>query len=108
MSHALTEVDAAALTEEVNELLKISQWHQDQALDGGGWAASHAADTAAQLAEAATNLAQKAPSVVPLVLDEIHAGLVLLLQPFPPQEAVFSAQRHKDRARTRAHLHQIT
>lgn len=108
MSHGLTEADAVALTEEVNELLKISQWHQDQALNGAGWAASHAADTAAQLASAATELARKDPIVVPAVLDEIHAGLVLLLQPGPPQEAVFSAQRHKDRARTRAALHQLT
>lgn len=108
MSHGLIEADAAALTEEVNELLKVSQWHQERALDGGGWAASHAADTAAQLAATATDLADRFPSAVLAVLDEIHAGLVLLLQPAPPQEAVFSAQRHKDRARTRARLHQLT
>lgn len=105
---ALTPEESTDLAEQVQQLLKISNWHTEQALNTTTGASSRAADTAAQLASTATELAGRAPGALDAVLNELHGGLSLLLNPQPSRRTVRAAQRHESYARTRVKLHEIT
>lgn len=104
----LTPEESVDLNEQVQQLLKISNWHTEQALNTTTGASSWAADAAAQLASTATELASSVPDALDAVLNEVHGGLSLLQYPQPSRGMVRAAHRHESYARTRAKLHQIT
>lgn len=104
----LTPEESVDLNEQVQQLLKISNWHTEKALNTTTGASNAAAEAAAQLASTATELAGSTPDALDAVLNELHGGLSLLLNPQPSQQMVRAAWRHQSYARTRAKLHQIT